>query len=450
MASFSAVVRAASGAKLTDEELWAGAEERIRRHRKGEAIVEVLRDGRPVPGATVQIEQTRHRFLFGCNIYLWRPLEADRPGDPKPTPPSSSRRPAQMETELQIAYRQRFADLFNYATLAFYWWAYEPQPGQPGHEYTELVARWCQQHGITAKGHPLAWNWSEPRWLPDNAEEVRRLQLGRIEDCVKRFAGLIDYWDVVNEAVQFDRPECKQRAPRLTDLWAKLGRAEFTKQCLQRARAASQKAFLLVNDYIVDPPYEKLLEELKDADGRLPMNAIGIQSHQHGGTWSNRKIWDVCERFSRFGLPLHFTETTILSGQQGWQLPPEKWASTPEGEKRQAEEVVRFYTMLFSHPAVEAITWWNLSDLAAWKGAPAGLVRKDMSPKPAYEQLMRLIKGQWWTRTEGKTDQAGRLAWNGFFGEYTIHASAGGQQVQKSVELAPGGKNRFLVEVPAS
>ncbi|MCS7306498.1 MAG: endo-1,4-beta-xylanase [Thermoguttaceae bacterium] len=438
------------GPKPTDEELLAGAEERIQRHRKGEAVVEVISAGRPVSEATVRIQQTRHRFLFGCNIFMWRPMEADRPEKPKAGQPTSARKAAPSDTELQRAYRQRFADLFNYATLGFYWWAYEPKPGQPRHEYTEQVARWCQQHGIVAKGHPLAWNWAEPRWLPENPEEVLRLQLDRIEDCLKRFAGLVDYWDVVNEAVEFDRPECRERAPRLTALWAKLGRAEFTKQCLQRARTASAKAFLLVNDYIVDPRYEKLLEQLKDREGRLPINAIGIQSHQHGGTWSNRQIWNVCQRFSRFGLPLHFTETTILSGQRGWELPREKWISTPEGEKWQAQEVVRFYTMLFSHPAVEAITWWDLSDLGAWQGAPAGLVRKDMSPKPAYEELMRLIKGQWWTRTEGKTDKAGSFAWNGFFGQYRIEAIVDGRQVEKSVELVPGQKNRFVLELPAS
>lgn len=437
-----------SPGQWTEEDLLAGAEDRIRQYRKAEAVVEVVSGGRAVPGATVRIAQTRHRFLFGCNIFLWRPLRGDGSADPKGLQ-RGFRSNMPENTKWQIAYRQRFADLFNYASLPFYWWAYEPQPDQPRHESTEQAARWCQEHGIVPKGHPLAWNWGEPRWLPDAPEEVLRLQLGRIEECVKRFAGLVDYWDVVNEAVEFDRPECRRQAPRLTSTWAKLGQVRFTKRCLERARAASPKAFLLLNDYVVDRRYETLLEKLKDADGRLPISAIGIQSHQHGGTWPNRRIWKVCQRFSRFGLPLHFTETTILSGQRGWFLPPEQWLSTPEGEKWQAREVVRFYTMLFSHPAVEAITWWDLSDLGAWQGAPAGLLRKDMSPKPAYEELMRLIKGQWWTRTEGKTDQHGQFRWEGFYGQYTIRTSVQGRQVEKSVELAPGRKNRFVLQLPA-
>ena len=149
------------------------------------------------------------------------------------------------------------------------------------------------------------------------------------------------------------------------------------------------------------------------------MTVIGIQSHMHSGAWPNTKIWDVCERFSRFGVPLHFTEATILSGQKGWNAPKGKaWSSTTEGEAYQARETVRFYTMLFSHPAVEAITWWDLSDLHAWKRAPAGLIRDDMSPKPAYLELEKLIKKKWWTRTTGKSDKDGTFTFRGFAGDY--------------------------------
>ncbi|MCD6507549.1 hypothetical protein J7M22_13115 [Candidatus Poribacteria bacterium] len=50
--------------------------------------------------------------------------------------------------------------------------------------------------------------------------------------------------------------------------------------------------------------------------------------------------------------------------------------------------------MLFSHPSVEAITWWDFSDRGAWQGTAAGFLRKDMSPKPAYERLTELVKGK--------------------------------------------------------
>ena len=82
--------------------------------------------------------------------------------------------------------------------------------------------------------------------------------------------------------------------------------------------------------------------------------------------------------------------------------------------------------MLYSHPSVEAITWWDFSDARAWQGAPAGLVRKDMSPKPAYIALKKLIKGDWWTPpTKLKTDAKGRTTFRGHLGTYRLRTESG-------------------------
>ena len=97
--------------------------------------------------------------------------------------------------------------------------------------------------------------------------------------------------------------------------------------------------------------------------------------------------------------------------------------STPGGEAEQAREAVRFYTMLFSHPAVQAITWWDPSDQHAWQAAPAGLIRKDMTPKPAYNRLLKLIHQTWWTQESLSSDEKGRCGFWGFLGDYevTVH-----------------------------
>jgi len=52
---------------------------------------------------------------------------------------------------------------------------------------------------------------------------------------------------------------------------------------------------------------------------------------------------------------------------------------------------------------VASITWWDLSDRFAWQNAPAGLVRADLSPKPAYRVLDRLINHLWRTDAAGRT-----------------------------------------------
>lgn len=412
----------AAPATENDEALLKQCRAHIARHRQSPGTV-VLRDrrGRPVTRATIRIEQVRHEFLFGCNFFMF-----GRVGDP----------------EREAQYRERFAALLNYCTLPFYWASYEPERGRPNDEGTGRVAEWCARQGIVCKGHPLAWDHpaGTPRWLPDDPAQVEALSLGRVREIVRRFKGRIDIWDVVNEATHL--PEGRNNTA-MTHWGQAIGPVEFVRRHLRVAREANPHATLLVNDYRTDPPYERILEAQRE-DGKWLFDVIGIQSHMHGGVWPARKVWEICDRYVRFKLPIHFTETTIVSGSRN---PADRtWGpSTPEGEARQAEETAQFYTLLFAHPAVQAITWWDFSDLGAWQGAPAGWLRRDMSPKPVYERLRALIKGEWWTRLEGEPDALGEFRAFAFHGRHRVTVELpGGRTLQREVHWRAGAPNRFV------
>jgi len=201
---------------------------------------------------------------------------------------------------------------------------------------------------------------------------------------------------------------------------------------------------LIINDFHVGDDFAKVVRQVVDEKGKPLYDAIGLQSHMHGGTWSNGKLWTVCERFAQFKKPLHFTEMTILSGRKGWGR-PKPWASTPEGEAQQARDIERVYTLLFSHPSVEAITWWNLTDAHAWMQAPSGLLDKDMKPKPAYNVLKKLITKDWRTTADLKTDSKGVASFRGFHGRYelTITTPAGRRKQIKGLQLSKMPKQKI-------
>ena len=147
----------------------------------------------------------------------------------------------------------------------------------------------------------------------------------------------------------------------------------------------------------------------------------------HQGYWGVEKTGEILERFSRFNLPIHFTENTLVSGHL---MPPEivdlndyqvaDWPSTPAGEERQAREVIQHYQTLFANPLVESITWWDLAD-GGWLNSPGGLIRRDGTPKPAYEELLKLVKGEWWLApTRLATDGEGRIRVSGYPGAYEV------------------------------
>ena len=105
-----------------------------------------------------------------------------------------------------------------------------------------------------------------------------------------------------------------------------------------------------------------------------------------------------------------------------WQV--DEWPSTPAGEERQAREISEMYSVLFSHPLVEAITTWDFND-GCWLKAPSGFVHEDNSLKPSYEALKQLIHGDWETHETLITDAEGCLSFTGFKGGYTVRADAG-------------------------
>jgi len=304
------------------------------------------------------------------------------------------------------------------------------------------MAQWCTENHIRPKGHPLCWHEVPAPWLDAKTlEDVKTLQLGRITREVTAFNGLIDIWDVVNEPIRM--PDFNPDTNRITQLCRKLGCVELIKETFAAARAANPKATLILNDYDLSAKFADLVEECLAAG--VPIDVIGLQSHLHTGYWGAAKAWEVCERFAKFGKPIHFTEATILSGdvRQGINYSGRytDWPSTPEGEAR---EVAEFYRILFSHPAVAGITWWDLGDAEAWMGAPAGFLYKDMSPKPVYNALMAMIKKEWWTGPlEMKTDAAGKVKFHGFLGAYAVEIGA----ARGTVELLEAGQAEAAVKL---
>jgi GH35 family endo-1,4-beta-xylanase len=406
------------------------------RHRLAHATVTV-RDasGRPMRDARVTVQQRRHAFAFG-NIgfdFLGLPNGEHEPAGPRSGPFSGARAEAARRLE------PLFLDLFNTATLPIYWAGFEPERGRPQTERLAASARWFRERDVELKGHPLAWHTLVPDWLLAlPASEVEDLLRQRITREVTAFRGLVDTWDAINEAVIM--PVFANGRNAITPLAQRLGRVGMVRLAVETARAADPGATLLVNDFDLSPAYERLLEDCLEAG--IGIDAIGLQTHMHQGYVGEERTLATLERFARFGLPLHLTETTLVSGDV---MPPEivdlndyqvpSWPSTAEGEAQQADELVRHYRTLVEHPAVAAITYWGLTDEGAWLGAPAGLVRADGSPKPGYDALRSLIKGDWWlAATALATDAHGRVVIEGFAGRYEI-ASDG---ATATVELEPG------------
>ena len=96
--------------EYTDKRIAEG----IEKYRKGIAeIIVTDSDGNPVPDVSVKATQKSHEFRFGANLFMLDELETD---------------------EKNEKYKKYFADVFNMATLPFYWDTLEPERNKPRYD----------------------------------------------------------------------------------------------------------------------------------------------------------------------------------------------------------------------------------------------------------------------------------------------------------------------------
>jgi len=167
-------------------------------HRRATALVTVLDPaGNPVPNAEVIVEQQRHDFAFGNIGFDFIPLANGETGQDAAAKPVFGGAGAGLPD-----LKTMWLDLFNTATLPFYWRGFEPTPGKPDTRRLLRTASWFAEHGVAAKGHPLTWHTLAPEWLTGlSAAEIEQLLRERIRREVTDFSGVIDAWDAINEAV---------------------------------------------------------------------------------------------------------------------------------------------------------------------------------------------------------------------------------------------------------
>jgi len=409
----------------------------IELNRKSDVVLTIVdATGAPIPSTKVNVVQTSHEFLFGCNLFVLGQMK-----------------------EKDATYEALFLKLFNFATIAFYWDDLEPEPGAlrfvEGSPFIwrrpppDRAVAFGKRHGLILKGHPLMWHNRDhnPGWIPEDSDALRRRYLRRFQKIAARYANDIPIWDGVNESLV-----CKPDFPLYSQAnrdyppyvpWA------FTEQ---------QKLFrpgniLMINDVTsfnwpsneTNRYYRQCVKLLEDGIG---IEGIGFQFHFFNRQSLDRYIGsdrcdpavllDTYEMFAILDLPLWITEITI--GSAGTDGPAVQ------------ERVVRdIYRLWFSVPKMAGITWWNLGDGTAYGNegvAGGGLTDREFNPKPAYRALDQLINDDWMTVFQTKTDRNGQVKFRGFHGHYTVDVNHGDKHRQFEVTVHTGDKTKAIFTMP--
>lgn len=375
----------------------------------------------PIKNTEFELIQKSHEFLFGCNAFDFVGEQTTKDKNQK---------------KFLEERNKKWLEIFNFATLPFYWGSYEEKEGSTIKKSMMAAAKKLRKKNVILKGHPLCWHTVCAPWLLKyDTETIFQKQMQRIKREVSDFKGIVDIWDAINEVVILPRFDRYDNA--VSRMEKKYGQVALVKAVFEQAQKYNPNGIFLINDFNTSSAYASLIEECLNAGVKI--DAIGIQSHQHQGAWSMEKLNEVLSRFEKFNLPIHFTENTMVSGIP---VPPQikdlndfhykDDASTAEFEEKQKNDMEKFYREIFeNHPSVKAITNWDFAD-GAWLNAPSGLVRKDNSEKPVFAMLKNLIKNEWWTKLSSKTDNNGFCEVEGFKGTYVV---CSGKKISKEFSL---------------
>ena len=413
----------------------------IERYRKGDAKFEIVdENGAPVADAKITIKQKTHEFKYGANIFMLDELETD---------------------EKNQAYKDAFKQIFNIATIPFYWSDLEPEQGKPRYAVdspkiyrrppTDLCVKYCLENGIEPKAHCLNYDNFRPNWLKDADVPTHKKALDKhFRELAERYADSIPSWEVVNETLQ------QNTGTVYTSKFFK--EDDFVEWSFKTADRYFPNNHLIINDFeLFDRWYRGnrstyyLLIERLIRNGVSNLHCIGTQYHCFFSRENEEKmsmyyynpmhIYEVFDLYARFGKPLQITEITIPA-----------YSSDEEDEEVQAELIEKLYTIFFSHPAMEAAIYWNLVDgYAAF--APqgdmtagenryfGGLMNFDLTKKKAFDVINHLFNEKWRTNTQVQTDENGKAKLRGFYGEYEVEVMHGGKTVKTSIYISKHKNN---------
>lgn len=422
--------------------------------RKGTCKIFVVDEkGVPVSDVKVEVCQKTHDFKYGANLFM---LD-------------------QMETvEKNEKYKEHFKNLFNIATLPFYWNTLEPERGKLRYDKDsepiyrrpaiDLCVEWCKENAIEPREHGLMYAGMFPKWLKDlPTEEVKVLIEKRYKEIAERYADDIPCIEVTNEMFWWwddgdgTRPIDFYYSEEFMPYAYELAEKYFPNNTLSINDMPSQVfgASKIVPAFLNDKntPYYLQIEKLLSLGYRI--DEIGIQYHMFydrekeeentKNYYSIEHMYRALDLFAKLGKPLQLTEITIPA-----------YSNDPEDEEIQAEIIKRLYTVWFTHPAMSQIIYWNLPDgyaHAAEKGDMTkgenrfygGLLRHDMSPKPAYKMIERLFKKEWHTEEKLMSNEKGESVFNGFYGEYSVVIEKDGTQKEYALHLEKGKENTLRI-----
>jgi hypothetical protein len=425
----------------------AAAAKRIERLRMGDLAVTVVdAAGRPVAGATVAAQMTRHAFKFGTSApMLIAPGTAIKPWN------DDFARVINAPAALKAKALEAFTRHFNAGTAGLTWAIWDGGDPRITRDDCLALARWMKSVG-SALDH-VQVVYPGPEFLsPKAANLLRKDQAAAFAAAIKahifeQCAALAPYghaaFQIANEL---------EGRPAYTEVLGKPAVLDWFRWA-DEARRASNPGLKLMTNFPTSPTlagtpqraeaeFAAWLAGTSPPTGdwnyefaswlkkNVPIDYIGFQNHVGIGWAGPEALLKGLDWYATTGLPIEITEFEVVI-QDGADAAQRAY---------QADYVRDFYTAVFSHPAAQGITTQDYWQLNAWQFEGASCFwNKDMVLQPHGQAYLDLVEKAWWTDASGASDANGVYQVRGFQGRYRVTASSGRRTATVETELPRAG-----------
>lgn len=279
----------------------------------------------------------------------------------------------------------------------------QPAPDRFSFEEPDALFAFAQANGMKVRGHNFVWHEAIPDWFagyvtPQNAQAVL---VNHIETVGGRYAGRVQSWDVVNEAINVEDglPGGLRRTP-----WFHLLGAGYLDLAYRTARRVDPTALLCYNDYDIEGEDSKsaakraaVLELLRGFQQRgVPIDAVGIQSHLSAGPRYHygSGLQGFMQAVQAMGLKIMITEMDVRDRDLS--------ADVPTRDEAVAGVYRDYLNLTLANPDVIALLTWGITDKYTWlndarNGRPDKVQARplpfdaDLRPVPAYTAELEAI-----------------------------------------------------------
>ncbi|TDT71427.1 endo-1,4-beta-xylanase [Hypnocyclicus thermotrophus] len=253
----------------------------------------------------------------------------------------------------------------------------------------DKIVDFALKNNMKVRGHTLIWHIENPEWLlkleNDTSVNFENILAYHIKTVVKHYKGKVYAWDVINEALEYNRYK--------ETFWYKNIGEDYIEKALKWTHKEDPNAKLFINDNMIEEinPKSDFLYELVNnlLSKNVPLDGIGFQFHlKLNNSLDMESVEKNIKRFLELGLEINFTEVDIETEGE----------LTEEKLEKQATIYKKLMILVKKYDKVTAFTTWGLSDKYSWivreydNKNPGLIFDEEFNPKLAYYKIKEILQ----------------------------------------------------------